>query len=221
MNCDICGKEITVADGVGTGYGIDQEGHMVCYPCCAEQDKKQMVETGRIVLYLTILDSPNKQRVGTSWVSIHGKVTNWPGSLEFPCNVRTGRHNWGLERHDAWFKAPDGFIWHGVQIGSNSQLCFCTRTKEIWDEDKKPVRVIFRKWLRVGCEGCIIAFFPDIEASRGYMQSYEHIGQHGGAAYRGLLGETKLATPEEYADLKAELEGIGYNLKVSKRYQRR
>lgn len=44
--------------------------------------------------------------------------------------------------------------------------------------------------------------------------SYMHIGQHGDADYQGVVSSTKLAKPEEYADLKKELESIGYDLLV-------
>lgn len=64
----------------------------------------------------------------------------------------------------------------------------------------------------------IIAMFPEIQANdnRYDCQSYQHIGQHGAASY-SLVDRTKLATAEEYAELKAELEAIGYDLTVRKR----
>ena len=66
-------------------------------------------------------------------------------------------------------------------------------------------RVIFRKW----SNGDVIALFPDIDAGGGYCSSYEHIGQHGGADYALVVAATKPAT--EYADLLAELKGLGYD----------
>jgi hypothetical protein len=73
-------------------------------------------------------------------------------------------------------------------------------------------RVIFRKWRDTGE---IIALFPEIKSSRGMCESYMQIGQHGGADYSylvaGWYGPTVPATPEEYADLLAELEDIGYD----------
>lgn len=76
--------------------------------------------------------------------------------------------------------------------------------------------VIFRKWKN----GNIIALFPTIPSDYAglYCMSYEHIGQHSGAYYFGVLSHTKLAMPEEYADLLNELVTIGYNdFKVYKR----
>jgi hypothetical protein len=77
-------------------------------------------------------------------------------------------------------------------------------------------RVIFRKW-RTGGPG-VIALFPDIQfGRRGLVQSYMHVGQHGPANYPLVIRGTTPAKPEEYADLKAELERIGYVLKIAKR----
>lgn len=82
--------------------------------------------------------------------------------------------------------------------------------------DIEVTKVIFRKW----SNGDVIAFFPEIPSSCLYWYhclSYEHIGQHGGANYEGCVFRTKLAKPEEYQELKQELEALDYNLKV---YQR-
>jgi len=78
--------------------------------------------------------------------------------------------------------------------------------------------VVFRKWKKSEGGG-ILALFP-LEQERGYLcTSYEHIGQHGAADYVGCIMRTKSAKPEEYADLKKELESepYNYNLVVKKR----
>jgi hypothetical protein len=73
--------------------------------------------------------------------------------------------------------------------------------------------VVFRAW-RGGNKG-IIALFPELAAdSEGHCDAYEHIGQHGGADYDGVIAQTRPATPAEYADLAAELTRIGYDLKI-------
>lgn len=86
-------------------------------------------------------------------------------------------------------------------------------------EIEKPTRVIFRKWVKGYGKGEIIALFPDLnaEANTNRIESYMHIGQHAEADYLHVIRVTKPAQPEEYADLKAELESIGYNLKICKR----
>jgi hypothetical protein len=64
----------------------------------------------------------------------------------------------------------------------------------------------------------VLAIFPEIPGDGLYTcSSYMHIGQHGSCDPYALVGETDLATPEEYADLKKELEGLEYNLVVRRR----
>lgn len=86
--------------------------------------------------------------------------------------------------------------------------------------------VIFRKWYRkedgAGEGNDIIALFPtELGTNDPYTCfSYEHIGQHGSAEPIGIIQRTKAAKPAEYADLLAELKGVGYDdLKVYAKYQ--
>lgn len=81
------------------------------------------------------------------------------------------------------------------------------------EENTEPTTVIFRKYK----EGDIIALFPYEKEGPHLCTCYQHTGQHGAADGPGVVGDTKPATPEEYADLKKELEGIGYVLDVRKR----
>lgn len=78
-------------------------------------------------------------------------------------------------------------------------------------------KTIFRKFK----DGEVIALFPEIpsDLEGKYCDSYMHIGQHGSANYLMLLDDTVLATPEEYAELKRELE-THYNYEIEV-YQRR
>ena len=75
--------------------------------------------------------------------------------------------------------------------------------------------VVFRKWR--SAPHTILVLFPEIDEGQGLCSSYDHIGQHAGANYLACVARTTPATPAEYADLKAELESIGYNLRVIKR----
>lgn len=81
--------------------------------------------------------------------------------------------------------------------------------------------VIFRKWPKSE-GGDVIAFFPADAGTNDYYNtcsSYEHVGQHGSASV-DLINTLKPAKPAEYADLKEELERIGYDdLKVYQRLQ--
>jgi len=59
----------------------------------------------------------------------------------------------------------------------------------------------------------LYAYFPEERYNDQYMSGYSHVGQHTGV-HPEYAAESRPATPEEYAPLKAELEGIGYNLDV-------
>ena len=61
----------------------------------------------------------------------------------------------------------------------------------------------------------LFAYFPEENYDRmgNTQMGYSHIGQHS-AVHTEYAEESREATPEEYADLKAELEGLGYNLEV-------
>lgn len=119
--CD-CGHPPSKCESFTTGYGTDSNGKTACYACCAENDIRHMVETGKTVLYLTI----ENEFTGHA----KAEVTNWPGSLRFPVGyVRRGRHNIAGTRADVWFTGPDGKNWHGVMYGDMTQLCHCRRVK--------------------------------------------------------------------------------------------
>ena len=120
-----CGHAASPHSSITTGYGVDRDGKKYCYACCAERDVASMKEHGDATMYLTKEDNPHapghKRHV----------ITNWPGSLRFvPWHVRVGHHNIARTRYDAWFTGPDGFVWHAVQYGDNTQIAHCKRTKQ-------------------------------------------------------------------------------------------
>lgn len=83
--------------------------------------------------------------------------------------------------------------------------------------DEQETVVVFRKFN----DGQVIALFPrDPGSSSNWYNcdSYMHVGQHA-PADPSIVRITKLAKPEEYADLKRELEEepYGYRLKVQQR----
>jgi hypothetical protein len=86
-------------------------------------------------------------------------------------------------------------------------------------QPEELTKVIFRKW--TGKNSGIIALFPEVAADNEgrYVDSYEAIGQHGGADYRGVIKATVPAKPSEFADLKRELKNIGYRLRIAKKHQ--
>ena len=85
-------------------------------------------------------------------------------------------------------------------------------------QDKFKTDVIFRRW-EDSDFNLIIALFPYVidNIEKGFISSYEHLGQHSGADYDGCIRGTAPAKEYEYNDLKSELESIGYNLNIVKR----
>lgn len=129
FTCNDCKRTLPVQHEGGTGYaclGSSEASPKVCYDCCAIRDKEFMRVEGRITLYLTCERKSLKTVRNQA-----GKVSNWPGTLSFPCSTKQGRHNIAGTRYDCWFTGLDGFLWHGVSYGENTQLVHCKRTKTI------------------------------------------------------------------------------------------
>ena len=85
-------------------------------------------------------------------------------------------------------------------------------------DEKVFTRVVFKMTPKDVYSGreCI-AFLLDVDANPNTIMSYMHVGQHSEASI-GFCVACHLATPEEYASLKNELENlVGYELKVCKR----
>jgi hypothetical protein len=84
------------------------------------------------------------------------------------------------------------------------------------DESTPITLVVFRRWRD---NGDIIALFPELPADyQGhYCDAYEHVGQHGGADYLGVVQATKPVALDDAADLIQELQRIGYVLRPIKR----
>lgn len=85
------------------------------------------------------------------------------------------------------------------------------------EKDEVETIVIFR----VYSDGDVFALFPaEVNYPDGSCDSYQHVGQHGAANYGHCLSISKLATEAQYRSLKLELEGLGYNLNVKKRFSK-
>lgn len=119
-----CGHTASPHADFTTGYGTDKDGKKSCYACCAESDKRDMIESGRAVLYFCYEQTAARGMYDK-------RVSNWPNSLSFPVYyMRIGAHNITGKRYDVWFNGPDGYVWHGVTYGDMTQLCHCRRIKE-------------------------------------------------------------------------------------------
>lgn len=77
-------------------------------------------------------------------------------------------------------------------------------------ESTNKTKVVFRRW---NDTNEVIAIFPNTEGKRGFVQSYEHNGQHSFCGVE-LIDKLKKATPNEYNALKNEFVSLGYNLDV-------
>ena len=66
---------------------------------------------------------------------------------------------------------------------------------------------------RVFPDGDVIALFPNDRVGGGQINSYQRLGQHGGAS-PALLKDLRKATRSEYGPLLTELKRIGYCLRV-------
>lgn len=85
--------------------------------------------------------------------------------------------------------------------------------------DEDTTRVIFRDWGGANA-GDIVAILIDVPANPGRVVCFEHVGQHGEGTWAALIGNTKPATPEQYAALKRELESPPYEYKLIVRKRR-
>lgn len=83
------------------------------------------------------------------------------------------------------------------------------------EKDTHITEVVFRADKAGDFKGIVFAMLPHECADlKGNVTCYEHVGQHHSADYKGCVAKSRLATEEEYSDLKREMEGLGYNLKV-------
>ena len=120
--CHSCKQEVTLGpEGIGTGYGLDENDMRICYRCCADNDRKFMVENG-------VHGGMYVIKEGEKYI-----ITNWPGTLRFP--VKTywyGNHNWGGKVMFFRFSGPDGYEWYGRNVPGkySSQIIRVRRTKE-------------------------------------------------------------------------------------------
>lgn len=91
-----------------------------------------------------------------------------------------------------------------VQLSENKKI--------VEDVDEEKTKVVFRKDKE---DGDIIAVFVEDKQDNDMIGCYAHLGQHSTMSLDYYNNDTIPATPEEYKDLKTELENIvGYNLEI-------
>lgn len=77
------------------------------------------------------------------------------------------------------------------------------------NNDNYPIHVQFL----LDDENTVYAYFPTVKHNDTFNTCYSHVGQHSGCD-KEYAKQSLPATPEQYKDLKEELESIGYNLIV-------
>jgi hypothetical protein len=86
------------------------------------------------------------------------------------------------------------------------------------EKDTHITDVMFRYDTTKDFKGTIFAVLPhQVDTLQGDVTTYQHVGQHSTGDYNICINTSKPATEAEYSDLKAEMESLGYNLKVVKK----
>ena len=86
------------------------------------------------------------------------------------------------------------------------------------EKDNYKTDIVFRVDTSKDFKGTVFALFPhEVSTLDGLVNCYQHVGQHSSADYNHCINTSKLATAEEYADLKKEMESIGYKINVVKK----
>lgn len=88
------------------------------------------------------------------------------------------------------------------------------------NKDIEKTKVIFR--MGVGQE--VLAVFPALAGTNKYYQDclcYAHVGQHSPCSIDYVRQFTLPAKPSEFKALQEELEFLGYNLQIVKRFTRK
>lgn len=86
------------------------------------------------------------------------------------------------------------------------------------EKDNYKTDIVFRVDKTKGFKGTVFALFPhEVSTLDGLVTCYQHVGQHSSAEYAYCISRSRPATPEEYKDLKEELESIGYDVNVVKK----
>ena len=112
--CSSCWQHKPVSREGGTGYGVDNEGRLHCYECCAKNDREQMKDQSRPFF---------------AYLSGDGKtVSNWPGSpLGKVYNLGFSRSGWhGSKIYRFHVRDVHGRWWQGWGPGEGM---YCTLRK--------------------------------------------------------------------------------------------
>jgi hypothetical protein len=112
-------------------------------------------------------------------------------------------------------KAGEKTMQHKTDIQKPEKLAPTGLKPAVAESDEPLTKVEFLVNERDPKNPDLFAYFPEenYDNAGKFKTAYSHVGQHSSASPE-YAKESRPATPEEYADLKAELESIGYNLNV-------
>jgi hypothetical protein len=122
-----------------TGYGYDERGRKICYACCGERDREEMMRSGRITLYLSKFSDEEWKAAqimcgGNLGTRDRYKLSNWPGTFvlrPYAVSQTKGIGWYGctypIETFN--FVGPDGYEWYGKCMGDN-EVAHCRRYKK-------------------------------------------------------------------------------------------
>jgi len=86
------------------------------------------------------------------------------------------------------------------------------------EKDNYKTDIVFRIDTSKNFNGTVFALFPhEVSTIDGLVNCFQHVGQHSSAEYNHCINTSKLATADEYADIKKEMENIGYDINVVKK----
>lgn len=110
-------------------------------------------------------------------------------------------------------KAGEETMQHKTDIKKPEKLA-PTGLKPVVAENEEPItKVMFLVNEKDPKDPDLFAYFLEETHHGDFKTAYSHVGQHS-SAHPDYAKESRPATPEEYAPLKAELESLGYNLEV-------
>jgi hypothetical protein len=111
-------------------------------------------------------------------------------------------------------KAGEETMQHSTETPKPKKLAPSGLKPAVAEEVEESTKVQFLVNEKDPKDPDLFAYFPDENYDKsGNKMAYSHIGQHSAASPQ-YAAESRPATPEEYAGLKAELEGLGYVLEV-------
>ena len=197
-------KDVLPKFGDGLRAKMESETDFINIKTLVDYDEGTLTETG----IFSLMDALSRGSVGISTEDGQQAI-----SLAVQGN-EIYAHNITTDTDDIIDCTPEAlkeYIFDNIEIKQEA-------TNEAEETSQTPTLVMFKiEPNEYTGENDILAVFPDeleyVNGDEARFTCYSHVGQHGTCCeeYWQSLAD---ATPEQYADLKAELEGQGYVLEV-------